>query len=114
VCSLRVVNHLPFGVVPDNRRAAQSFEDAHLNFLRTECDKPAEPGGKALQRFAGQPHNQIRMDMDAGFTAQKMEIVGELFMVLPPADQMADCLVERLDADLELQRAGRKFSNDFA
>ena len=31
---MSAVNHLPFGVVPDNWRAAQPFQDADLDFLR--------------------------------------------------------------------------------
>ena len=64
---MRVVNHLPLGVVPDNRRAAQPFEDADLNFLRAERDEPVEAGGKTFQRFAGQADDQIGVDVNAGF-----------------------------------------------
>ena len=84
--------------MPDNRRAAQPFQNADLNFLRTERDEPVEAGGKTFERFAGQPDDQIGVDMDAGFAAQEMEIVGELFVILPAADELTDFLVERLDA----------------
>jgi hypothetical protein len=39
---MRIVNHLPIGVVANDRRAAQSFEYAHLNFLRGKSDQPIE------------------------------------------------------------------------
>jgi hypothetical protein len=37
-----------------------------------------------------------------------------LGVILSPADEFGDFLVERLDADLELERAGRKLADDFA
>ena len=84
---MRVVNHLPFGVMPDDGRAAQPLEDAHLDFLRTERDQPVEAGGKTFQRFARQPDNQVGVDMHAGFVAQKMEIVRQPLIILPAADE---------------------------
>ena len=84
---MRIVNHLPFGVVPDNRRAAQPFQNADLDFLRAERDEPVEAGGKTFQRFAGQADNQIGVDVNAGFAAQKMEIVLQPFVILPAADE---------------------------
>ena len=66
---MRVVNHLPFGVVPDNRRAAQPFQNADLDFLRTERDEPVEPGAKTFQCFTGQPDDQIGVDVNTGFVA---------------------------------------------
>ena len=45
---------------------------------------------------------------------QEIEIVRQLLVILPAADERADLLVEGLDADLELQRAGRKPGDDFA
>ena len=54
------------------------------------------------------------MDVNAGFAAQKIKIVREPFVILPPADERADFGIERLDADLELQRARWKFGDDFA
>ena len=89
---LRIVNHLPVVVVPDNRRAAQSFQDAHLDFLRAERDKPVKPGGKAFDGLAGQADNQIGVDVDAGFAPEEMEIVGELVVILPAFDEFADFL----------------------
>src|SRR5262245_14583744 len=46
--------------------------------------------------------------------AKKPEIVFQLTMVLPTADELANLLVERLDANLELQRARRKFCDDLS
>ena len=111
---IRAVNHLPFGVMPDNGRAAEPFQDADLDFLRLEGDQPIKARGKTVQSFTGQTRNQIRMEVNAGATAQELEMIGELGVILPPADETADLLVEGLDADLELQRAGRKPGDDFA
>ena len=111
---LRIVNHLPFGVVPDNRRAAQPLQDANLDFLRAERDELVEAGGKTFDGLAGQAGNQISVDVDAGFCTEEMEIVRELVVILPAFDQATHFLVEGLDADLELQRARRKFGDDFA
>ena len=47
------------------------------------------------------------MDVDAGFCTEEMEIVRQLLVILPALDSVADLLVERLDADLELQRTRR-------
>ena len=64
---VRVIDHLPFGVVPDDRRAAQPLEDAHLDFLRAERDQAVEARGKTLQALARQAGDQIGVDVDAGF-----------------------------------------------
>src|SRR5208282_2400277 len=111
---MRAVNHLPFGVVPDNRRAAQPFENAHLNFLWAERDEPVEPGGKTFQRFARQPGNQVSVDVNASLASEKTKIILQPFIILPAFDGRADRLVERLDPDLELQRARRELRDDFA
>ena len=100
--------------MPDNRRAAQPFQDADLDFLRTERDEPVEPGPKTFQCFTGQTDDQIRVDVNAGFAAQKIEIIRQPFTVLPAADERADFGIERLDANLELQRAGREPGDDLA
>ena len=46
--------------------------------------------------------------------AKEMEIILQPLIILPAADGRADFLVERLDADLELQRARRELGDDFA
>ena len=46
--------------------------------------------------------------------SKKTEIILELFVILPAVDGRADFLVERLDPDLELQRARRELRDDFA
>ncbi len=62
---------LPFRVVPDDRRAAQSFQDADLDFLRAERDELVKTGGETFHGFAGQPGNQIRVDVNTRFRAAK-------------------------------------------
>jgi len=111
---LRIVNHPPIGVVPDNRRAAQPLQDADLDFLRAERDEPVKAGGKAFDDFARQTDDQIGVDVNAGFAAEEMEIGRELFVILPTLDQAADFRIEGLDAHLELQRARRKLGDDFS
>ena len=48
------------------------------------------------------------MHVHAGLLAQKAQVVGELRIVLPPADPRGDLLVESLYAHLKLQRARRE------
>ena len=54
------------------------------------------------------------MDMNACLPSKKMEIVRQLVVVLPSADQSAHFGIEGLYADLELQRARRKPGNHVA
>src|SRR4051812_44836711 len=51
---MRIVDHLPFHVVPHNRRAAQAFENPDLNFLRAKRDELIKASTEAFQGFAGQ------------------------------------------------------------
>ena len=84
-----------------------------MNFLRTERDESVKTGGETFQRFAGQADDQIRVDVDAGFVAQKIKIICHPLVILPATDERADFGIECLDADLKLQRSGRKFCDDF-
>ena len=111
---MRVVDHLPFGIVPDDGRAAETFEDADLDFLRIEGDETIESGGKIFDAFAGQANDEVGVDMNACLLAQEMEIVLEAGVILATFDERADGFVERLNANFELQRAGRKTGNHFA
>src|SRR5439155_19785734 len=52
--------------------------------------------------------------MHAGMLAEEPEIVLQFVEVLPPADPPADLFIERLNADLELQRSGRELRNDLS
>ena len=69
-----VVNHLPFGVMPDDGRAAQPFQNADLDFLRAERDEFVKAGGKTFQRFARQADNQIGVDVDAVSFRRKLKL----------------------------------------
>ena len=111
---LRAVDHLPLGVVPHDRRAAQPLEDADLDLLRPQRDEPVEAAAEALEVFARQADDQVGVDVNAGLRAEEAQVVLELRVVLPAADELATSLVERLDADLELQRARRELRDDFA
>ena len=59
------VNHRPLLVVPDDRRAAQTLEDADLDFLRPKRDQPIESRAEALHCFTRQTDDQIRMNVHA-------------------------------------------------
>jgi hypothetical protein len=72
-----LITHLPFGVVADDGRAAQSLENADLNFLRPERDEPIETRAEALHVFAGQADDEIGVDMDARRAAQEVEVILE-------------------------------------
>jgi hypothetical protein len=48
------------------------------------------------------------MNVHAGLLAQKMKRLLNLSAILAAANQLRDLLVERLNADFKLQRAGRK------
>ena len=63
---LRIVNHLPLGGMAGNGRAAETFQNADLDFVRLERDEPVEPGGKAVERFARQADDEVGVDVDAG------------------------------------------------
>src|SRR5205823_11829216 len=58
--------------------------------------------------------NQIGVKMDAGPRAQKTDVIGQPVIVLPAADQSANFRIEGLNADLQLQCAGRKPRDQFA
>src|ERR1039458_455066 len=49
---VRVIYHLPFGVVPDDWCAAQPLEHTYLYFVRPQRDQAVKARGKALQRLA--------------------------------------------------------------
>src|SRR5205823_6702635 len=104
----------PFGVVADDGRAAQPFQNADLDFLWTKRNETVETSGETFQRFARQPDNQIGVNMNASFGAKKTQVVGELLVVLPTLDPQADFGVERLDAHLELQHTGRESADEVA
>ena len=84
-----------------------------MNLLRTQRHEPVKARAKTFHRFAGQAHDQVRVDVNARLRAQVAEVILQPGVVLPPLDQLAGLFIERLDADLELQRAGREFRDDF-
>src|ERR1051325_8718178 len=108
-----VVKHLPFGVMANDGCPAQAFEYADLDFLGGQGDETIEASGKALERFARKTSDEVGVYVDSGLVAQKMEVFLEALIILAAVDELADCFVESLDADLELQGGGREFRNDF-
>src|SRR5207302_5350964 len=103
---MRIIDHLPLGIVTRNRRATQPLENADLNLLGSERQQAIEPGPEALQGFARQSDDQVGVDVNSGLGAQKPQILLQPLTILAPLDERADFLVEGLNADLELKRAG--------
>lgn len=102
------VHHPPIGVVADDGRAAQAFEDADLDFLGLEGEQAIESGAEALQRLPGQADDEVGVDVDTGVCAQEGEVLRGAHPILASADAAADLRVERLDADFELDGARGK------
>ncbi len=95
------------GVARD-RRTAQALEDAELDLVRAQRHQAVETGGKARHVLAGQAGDQVHVQVGPALGAQPAQVVLGARVVLPPCDQLLDGRIEGLDADLELQRAGRK------
>ena len=49
------------------------------------------------------------MNMDAGLGAEKTKVIFEPLIILAAFDEQTDFQIERLNADLELERACGKF-----
>ena len=109
-----MIDHLPLSVVSNDWRAAQSLQNACLNFLRSQRDKAIKTSAKTFQRFPRQTDNQIGVDVNSRALAKKSNVVCQLVIVLSAADPSADFRVERLNADLELQRSRWKLRDEFA
>ena len=109
-----VVAHLPLVIVPDDGRATKALENSDLDLLRSECDELIEAAREAGHVLAGKSDDQIGVHMDAGFAVQELEVLGEAIVILPAFDAGADLRIETLDADFELERAGRKLGDDVA
>src|SRR5688500_5569397 len=104
----------PIAVMANDGGAAKALENADLDFLRSERDKPFEPARKAGHVFTGKADDEVGVDVHAGFTAEEAEVFGKAIVVLAALDAGADFGVEGLDADFELEGARRKFGDDFA
>ena len=76
---VRAVDHAPLAIVADDRRAAQAFQNADLDFLRAELDQPVEAAAEARHVFAGQARDEVGVNVDAAVLPQPAEIVGEAF-----------------------------------
>src|ERR1035441_5837816 len=111
---VRVIYHLPFGVVPDDWRAAQPLEHAYLYFVWPQRDQAVKARGKALQRLTRQAGDQVGVDVDARLAPQETEVIIEPPVVLAALDQFRGLLVESLHPHLELERAGWEPSDDLA
>ena len=111
---VRAVDHAPLGVVPHDRRAAQPLEHADLDLLRPQRDQPVEPAAKLSRSSPGRPTIRSAWTCTPVSLAQEPQVVRELRVVLPAADALRHVVVERLDADLELQRARRELRDRLA
>jgi len=100
-----IVTHGPVGVVTGETGAAESFENAELDFLGTEREEAVEAVGEGVEGFAGQTGDEIGMNVDASPFAKEAEVVFETGEVLTAADAGADVGIEGLNADLELKSA---------
>ena len=68
----------------------------------------SKPAAKLSSALARQPGDQVRVDVHARLAPQEAEVVLQPLIVLAAVDQRSRLLVERLDADLELERARRE------
>ena len=73
-----------------------------------------KPRGEAFQGLTRQPGDEIGMDVNAGLPAQKTKILLEPRIILPAFDEAANMLIERLNANFELEHARREPGDDFA
>src|SRR5437870_3140516 len=110
---MRLVDHLPFGVVADNGSAPQPLQDAYLDFLRTQRHKPIESRSETFQCFSRQSHDQIRVNVNTCFIAEKSKVVVEASVILMAADVLCCGGIKSLNSDFKLQSAGRKLRDDF-
>lgn len=101
----RGIDHPPFGIVANNGRAAQPFEDADLDFLWVQGMQTIESGCEGLEILTGEPGDEVGMNMDTGVLAEESEVILQSFEVLTSADAFGCGRVKSLDSDLELESA---------
>ena len=106
-----IVDHAEFLGMADDRRAAQALEDAELDLFGAQAHQVVEAAREAGHVFARQAGDQVHVQVGGGVPGQPADVLGRFFIVLAPADQRLHLGVEALDADLELQRAGREFGD---
>ncbi len=106
VGGMGAVHHVPGGVVTHDRRASESLEDPHLDFVRDEGDQPVEALAKAGHILSRQADDQVRVQMNAGLAAEPCQVLFHRHEVLTARDEPPGLRIPRLNADLELQGAG--------
>jgi hypothetical protein len=84
-----VVEHAVGGAVPGDRRAAQAFQDAELDFVRAQGVEAVEALGKTFQRFAGQAEDQVGVQVGGAVLDQPGEVGTGLVVVLAARDAFA-------------------------
>ena len=100
--------------VAGDRCPAQPLQDTQLDLVGTDRRQAVEAGGEALDGFARQPGDQVDMEVRARLGQQPGQVLLGAPIVLSAADQCLDLRVPGLDADLELQAAGRKARDQLA
>src|SRR3569623_722245 len=111
---IRVVAHGVRRGVAGDGRAAQPFQCPYLDFMRIERDQTIESRAETREVFAGQAGDEIGVEMGPRLLPQPADIMLGLLVVLTAADARLHLWIEALDADLELQRAGRKADDERA
>jgi hypothetical protein len=89
--------------------AAESFENAHLDFVRFKCEETIESGRDAVEVLAGQSDDEIGVDGCFGVVAEEPEVVFDFGVFLVAMDSGGDIGVESLYSDFEVQSAFGEF-----
>lgn len=107
----RAVNHAERFIVPADRRSAQPLENPDLNLMRAKAQQLIKPAAKPGQVLTRQTENQIGVQVRRALPNQPAKIVEGAAMILLAIDPGRHLGIERLDADLKLQRAGWKLAD---
>ena len=102
-----------------NKQQAKAFADkldARLRWAEqsgepivlSQPDQTIKPRRKTFERLTWQADNEIRVDVDRRLLSQPREIFLGNVVVLFATDQIGDFVIERLNADFELQHFARK------
>ena len=91
-----------------DRRAAQAFEEAELDFVRAQGVQAVETFSEAGQRFTGQAEDQISVQVGVAVIDQPGQVFASFGVVLPARDGLLNLRIEGLDADFKLQHASGK------
>ena len=99
---LWVVVHAKFRRMPCDRRAAQAFQNAELNFMRTPGVEFVKALREAVHRLTRQSGDQVNMQMRVAVLAQPPNIFLRFGEVGFARDVALHGGVERLNTDFKL------------